>query len=920
MKKNPKILLLLVLVCLITSLLVACGKTSYKVEFVVDGVVYHTEHISGNDVIPFPKNQPTKTGHIFMGWYADDGVWEDAVVSTRFFDKAIDKDLKVYARFIEDIPDHSHSYDKLVVPATCETKGYTTYLCVCGLSYRGDEVAALGHDFTHYESNQDATLEADGTKTATCNRDGCNEKDTVADVGSMLVHNYGAYTYNNDATCGKEGTATAECDHCDMTHTKTVAGTALSHVFTDYVPDNNATYYSDGTKSAYCDHGCGTKDTIRDVGSMLPSTIKFDGLTLIGDNEYSLTQRNATDEIDFNDYIKVTGKVTYTVGNDKYGTVTYPNKLAPIVVGDNTFYIFADVNGENNTYVIKVHRNKTYSIRYDLPMGTTHENPATYEEGSTLQLSAPIDSDGDIGVWLDEEGNEVTSLPIGGEYRDVSLTALTKTSKDVYIGVTNAGYGIKWLEKTIDEFNAMQDEYKVTINEESPNYDSKGEQQLKYPATAKNDIYIISEIWWKTNAKNNYYKSLDEVYAAPFNEDMTIEEAMRDENRVDAKVVDRNGDEHYYAINYTSTAAGLVYNKTIGDYYESLPQWGTTPKMATIKNGGTVDQLVQWMEKVEELSKTYYDFTGTGNGKYLDGVTAINTENGTKPAVYPLVYAGTHSYWDAVINTWWAQAAGINGYRQFFEYSSPAVYADTARLRALKALEKLEVNKNSVPGSVQMNHIDSQNEFLRGRAAIIPCGDWMYYESKQNADAWGTDFEMIYVPACDDAVPNSQRNYVHYTDGGLCVIPNNDKVNYEGAKAFLKYLFSEKGCQNFTKETGSMWGFDGTEDPNTNYATELVLEGMLSPFNEKVIDLVNLANAKVTDLPLNLNAPNAKFRTTSGVAGPWPSADLSKIRDGSRTAQQIFDNIIAYVGQETPNHNSDSEWDRWWKIVDAVNG
>ena len=490
-----------------------------------------------------------------------------------------------------------------------------------------------------------------------------------------------------------------------------------------------------------------------------------------------------------------------------------------------------------------------------------------------------------------------------------------KAENEIWIGVTNAGYGIEWLRETIDQFEELHPEYKVTIKEESPNYDSMGEQQLKDPATAKNDIYIISEIWWKTNAKNNYFVSLDDVYAAPFNDEMTIEEAMRDENKAEAKVVDRNGDEHYYVINYTSTAAGLVYNKTIGDYYESLPQWGTTPKMDQIKNGGTVDQLVQWMAKLTELSKTYYDFTGTGNGLYLDGTTPINTEGGTVPAVYPLVYAGMHSYWDAAINTWWAQAAGINGYRQFFEYASPAVYADTARLRALKALEKLEVNKNSVPGSVQMNHIDSQNEFMRGRAAIIPCGDWMYYESKQNADAWGTDFEMIYVPACDADVPMSQRNYVQYSDAGLCVIPNNDKVNITVAKEFLAYLFSEEGCKNYTRETGSMWGFDGTEDPNTNYATELIENGEISPFNENVINLVNNANAKVTDLQLDVNAPNAAFDTTSGVAGAWPSADLSKIRDGSKTAQQIFDDIIALVGEESPNHDSGSEWDRWWKIV-----
>ena len=488
-----------------------------------------------------------------------------------------------------------------------------------------------------------------------------------------------------------------------------------------------------------------------------------------------------------------------------------------------------------------------------------------------------------------------------------------KAENEIYIGATNAGYGVEWLKKTVNEFNAMQDEYVVIMNDcDSPNFDSKGEQQLKMPSTAENDIYIISEIWWKTNAKNCYFKPLDDVYASMFNDEITIEEAMRAENLAQAKVEDINGEEHYYAIQYASTASGLVYNKTIGDYYESLPQWGNTPKMADINGKGTVDQLIAWMNKISQLSKTHYAF-GDGD-HYLDGSTVIDTQNGTVPAVYPMVYAGTHSYWDAVLNTWWAQAAGIEGYRSFFEYESPAIYADNARLRALKAYEKLDINNNCVPGTIQMTHIESQNEFLRGRAAIIPCGDWMYYESRNSADTWGTDFQMIYVPACDEQVPMQNRKYISYSDGGLCVIPNNDKVNYQGCLEFLKYLFSEQGCLNYTRETGSLWGFDGYDGAD-NYATSLVDAGEFSPFNEGVYNLISGATGFVTDLATNLDAPNAAFATTSGVGGEWPGQNLTKIREGTATAQQIFDGAIAYVGAETANHNSDSEWDRWWNIV-----
>ncbi len=43
------------------------------------------------------------------------------------------------------------------------------------------------HSFTNYVSNNDATVDADGTKTATCDNQGCFETDTVVDVGSKIL-------------------------------------------------------------------------------------------------------------------------------------------------------------------------------------------------------------------------------------------------------------------------------------------------------------------------------------------------------------------------------------------------------------------------------------------------------------------------------------------------------------------------------------------------------------------------------------------------------------------------------------------------------------------------------------------------------------------------------------------------------------
>jgi len=78
-----------------------------------------------------------------------------------------------------------HSYESVVTEPTCTEGGYTTHTCTeCGNSYTSDETKELGHSFTNYVSDNNATVDSDGTKTAKCDR--CDATDTVIDEGSRL--------------------------------------------------------------------------------------------------------------------------------------------------------------------------------------------------------------------------------------------------------------------------------------------------------------------------------------------------------------------------------------------------------------------------------------------------------------------------------------------------------------------------------------------------------------------------------------------------------------------------------------------------------------------------------------------------------------------------------------------------------------
>ena len=171
----------------------------------------------------------------------------------------------------------------VTTPATCTGKGVRTYTCSSSSHTRTEDIPALNHSFAGqaYISDNNATCEQDGTKTAKCvryGRGGCTEKDTVVDTGSMLGHSFDeeAYVSDNNATCEQDGTKTAKCVRygtggCTETNTVTDTDSKLGHLFEDYISNNDATYARDGTKTAKCVRydQCGETHTVPDEGSRL---------------------------------------------------------------------------------------------------------------------------------------------------------------------------------------------------------------------------------------------------------------------------------------------------------------------------------------------------------------------------------------------------------------------------------------------------------------------------------------------------------------------------------------------------------------------------------------------------------------------------------------------------------------------------
>ena len=163
----------------------------------------------------------------------------------------------------------------VTTPATCTEKGVRTYTCTSSSHTKTEDIPALNHSFDgqEYVSNNDATCEQDGTKTATCVRygtGGCMETDTVTDTDSKLGHLFEDYVSNNDATYEHDGTKTAKCvryDQCGETHTMPDEGSRL------IAPPLYRVTAKDGRDIAY---------TAEQKGSVLTVTVDEDLAILTG--------------------------------------------------------------------------------------------------------------------------------------------------------------------------------------------------------------------------------------------------------------------------------------------------------------------------------------------------------------------------------------------------------------------------------------------------------------------------------------------------------------------------------------------------------------------------------------------------------------------------------------------------------------
>ena len=198
----------------------------------------------------------------------------------------------VLSKTLVNKEDHEHQMTEIPeVAATCTQEGTKAYY-TCGVCFKlySDKEGKNKINAPEVIEKSAHTEVVDAAVEPTCIESGktegkhcsvCNEVIVKQLIRTKLGHTYSNYQSNNDATCLADGTETSKCDRCDVTDSRVAVDSKLGHTYSNYQSNNDATCLADGTKTAKCDR-CDVTDTQADVGSKKDHTYNQENTELDG--------------------------------------------------------------------------------------------------------------------------------------------------------------------------------------------------------------------------------------------------------------------------------------------------------------------------------------------------------------------------------------------------------------------------------------------------------------------------------------------------------------------------------------------------------------------------------------------------------------------------------------------------------------
>ena len=154
---------------------------------------------------------------------------------------------------------------------------------------------------------------------------------------------------------------------------------------------------------------------------------------------------------------------------------------------------------------------------------------------------------------------------------------------------------------------------------------------------------------------------------------------------------------------------------------------------------------------------------------------------------------------------WAISVGGLKAY-QDAQNLVPGAWKSEPFLRSAEMVADLVKRGFFQRGAMGMTHTESQMEFLMGRAAMIPCGTWLYSEMTKQIPP-GFQMEMILPPSAPNAKGNPRL--VHAATENW-IVPAKGKYPEVGADLY-RFMTSLKLAKEFVTKKGTLMSIVGSD-------------------------------------------------------------------------------------------------------------
>ncbi len=397
MKKKILLTLITILMsCMTVFSLTACNRVEFKVNFVVDGVVYATIDTNGQEIIRMPEN-PTKEDYTFDGWYWDKDTWQTPFTANSLLNAPLSSDMNVYCKWKANVVngDNNSGDNSIIAVSSIDLNYSSVYLEIddtlnltatiypnnatdksVSWSSSNTSVATVSNGLITAKSagTTTITVKTNNNITATCYVTVNNSSQQLIPVTSISLNktsatleidntlNLTATIYPNNATDKSVSWSSSNSSIVTVENgTITAVGYGSATITVSTI---------DGNKTATC------------LVEVVEDKITFNTLSVEDETVYGKVS-NSTTTFSFIKEIVEHGNATYKVYKEITCETEINSKSISLNVGDNTVYVLQTVGRELKLYTVTVRRRPMYEVTFNGGGGTAVSSQ-TVEEDSFL--------------------------------------------------------------------------------------------------------------------------------------------------------------------------------------------------------------------------------------------------------------------------------------------------------------------------------------------------------------------------------------------------------------------------------------------------------------------------------------------------------------------------------------------------------